>query len=183
MGVTGLSIEERKWDMTLGGQQVVTCTMCLPRVEGTGTAVRRLAGHYRRLEKLWTDYVRRELYLYACLELAQKQERGSAFRPWQGTLECKIGWQKGGVVGIRVRWREQRGFRSAQQRTWGDAWYTDSGEVCTLRAFAPHKRLGARWLRNRPGGEAIGRCRQFYPDLDGLHLIDRAGRERTVRIT
>lgn len=182
MGITELTIEERNWEMTLGGEQMLACTMHIPHVDGTGRAAKRIARHYKRLETLWTNYVRRELYLYACLEFAQRQEQSRPFRAWQGRLDCKLSWQRGGIAGLRVSWWERRGFRAPEERVWGDTWYLDSGEVCTLGAFAPHKRLGAIWISGRPGVKELGRCREFYPAADGLHLIGRGGQEGTVQM-
>ena len=183
MSVTEWSMEERRWDMTLVGQTVLEVRMRLPKLVGDGRAADRMRRHYQRLERLWTAYARRELYLYACLELARKQEQGRRFRPWQGRLEGRISWQQGGIVGMEWTWWERRGFCQPESQRWGDAWNAEAGHVCLLRAFAPHKRWAEHWLRTRSDGEKLERIQTFFPDGDGLHMIDRRGREGIVRIS
>lgn len=171
---------EESWDMTLQGQVVARCTIRLPKLTATGRGPGRIAAHYRRLERLWRDYIQKELYLYACLDYANRMAQGRTFKPWKGDLAGEVVYDKGGVLSLRVTWSERRGYQRPGEAVWGDCWLVEQGSVCPLASFAPHKRLKRRWLWSKAG---IGKeAKEFYLAEDGLHLLSPRGREEVVRV-
>lgn len=175
-----LSMGQERWEKTLQGRPVVRCAMVLPRIEGGGRGGRAMERHYRRLEELWRRYIDRQLYLYACLELADRTARERPFRVWQAELVCRICWQQSGLISLRTQWTERRGWDRAGTAVWGDTWDTRQGTEYPLGAFAPHRRLGGRWLARRAGAKRPNG--QFCLGEDGIHLWDRQGEEHVVRM-
>lgn len=171
---------EESWDMTLQGQAVLRCGICLPKLTAVGRGPGRIAAHYRRLERLWREYMQKELYLWACLDYANRCVQGRSFKLWQGRLEGEVVYDGGGLLSLRMTWTEKRGYERPVCVTWGDCWLVEQGSVCPLGAFLPHKRLKKRWIGAKTGLKE--RVSEFCLGEDGLHLLTPTGQEHILRV-
>ncbi|MBQ9974189.1 MAG: hypothetical protein IJP02_04435 [Oscillospiraceae bacterium] len=168
-----------QWELTLQDRVVVRCTFCLPQITAEGRGPERIARHYRRLEQHWRNYIQKELYLYACLDCADRMAAGRAFRPWQARLKGEVRYCRGGLLSLRLEWSECRGYRPAVGAVWGDCWLVEEGALCKLGSFAPHRRLKKRYFCKTTGLKEI---LEYYLAEDGIHIVDKCGRECAVQI-
>ena len=140
-----VEVGSRAWDYTLQGEPVLRCELSWPELTGTWRGVASIARYYRRVVREWEGRWQRELYLYACLDFADRQAAGKPFRVWTARLTTCITRQEGGVLSLWQEGEEQRGFERPEVVRRGDSWSLDSGTPLSLRQVC----LGKRGWRRR----------------------------------
>ena len=106
-----LSVELKRteWEMRLEGECVLHCALSCPELSGTWGGISAINRYYSRVTHVWRRRWERELYCFACLDLADRRERGRPFRAWKAELETQVTFQKDGVLSLWQEGREQRG--------------------------------------------------------------------------
>lgn len=161
-----VEIGRREWDCTLQGEPVLRCELSWPEISGTWRGVAPIARYYRRVVREWERRWQRELYLYACLDFADRTAEGKPFRVWTARLTTCITRQEGGVLSLWQEGEEQRGFERPEAVRRGDCWSLSSGTPLSLRRVCG----GKRGWRGRLLKQVREQARQRMDD--GTSLLD-----------
>ncbi len=135
-----LEVKNRMWECTLQGEPVLRCELSWPEVSGTWRGIRPIARYYRRVAQEWERRWEREVYLYACLDFADRQAEGKPFRVWTARLTTCITRQEEGVLSLWQEGEEQRGFERPEAVRRGDTWSLDRGVPISLKVLCGGKR-------------------------------------------
>ena len=79
---------EEKRELKLCGEPVLEISYRWPAFEGKRFVWANRC--YSRLVKLWKGQWERELYLRACVDLAEKREASRPFTPWKASLDGEL---------------------------------------------------------------------------------------------
>ena len=153
-----------EWYMTLGGEPVVHCLLTRPECAGTWRGLGRIDRFYRHVERDVRRYWAREVYLRACLELADRRACSRPFRPWRVELDTQATFVGEGLISFRRELRERRGGDDLPlivRR--GDVWSLTDGTPRTMSEFFPRRGWRKRVLahlkretrRRLAGGESL----------------------------
>ena len=167
--------EERR-TLTLGGEPVLEYGLRWPRVEGGGLGGRWISSYYRHLAAGWKQRWEREIYLRACLELAQRRADSRPFVPWRGELAGEVALCRDGLLSLRFTGWESRGNRPPNRVRWGDVWKVRQGAPCTLEELMAGRRGWRRrlWAALAGQGEERARGGDCMLDRDWLKKAKEA---------
>lgn len=140
-----VEIKEQEWELTLEGETVLRCALTWPECMGTWSGLRAINRYYERVVQVWRERWEREVYVRACLELADRRALGRPFRPWQARLTTRITRQEGGLLSLIQDGTEQAGYDRAVTVRRGDTWSLDTGAPRTLASFLVPDR---RWKKH-----------------------------------
>lgn len=139
-----VEVKRQEWDMTLEGECVLCCVLTWPECTGTWSGLEAMNRYYGHVTQTWRRRWEREVYLHACLDLADRRAQGRPFRPWQAQLSTQITRQEGGLLSLFQDGTEQRGYDRPVTVRRGDTWSLGVGAPRTLASFFPKER---RWRR------------------------------------
>ena len=165
--------EERT--LTLEGEPVLAYSLSWPQVTGAGIGGRWISRYYGRLARAWRQRWQRELYLKACLSLADRRAASRPFTPWSCRLAGEVTLCRDGLLSLRLEGEEARGDGKASRVRWGDVWKAREGAPCPPGELFPKKRGWKRGLLTQI--TAQGRARQqagdWFPDPDWEQKLRR----------
>lgn len=139
-----VEIKARAWDMMLEGEPVLHCEITWPELKGTWKGIGAINRYYDRVVQMWKRRWEREVYLRACLDLADRRAQGRSFQVWQAKLSTKITRQEGDLLSLFQDGTEQAGYDRPVTVRRGDTWSLTQGVPRLLRSFFPKKK---RWKK------------------------------------
>ncbi len=139
-----VEVKRQAWDMTLEGERVLCCVLTWPECAGTWSGLDAINRYYSRVIQTWRRRWEREVYLHACLDLADRRAQGRPFQPWQAELNTQITRQEGGLLSLFQDGTERQGYDRPVTLRRGDTWSLRSGTPRTLSSFFPRER---RWKK------------------------------------
>ena len=134
--------EEEARVLTLEGEPVLRYVLSQPRIEGGGRGGRWVSRYYARLAERWRRRWEREVYWWACLELAGRRAESKPFTPWSGELTGETALLRDGTLSLRFDGSEVRGDGRPARVRWGDVWTLREGAPKPLREL-----LGRGWKK------------------------------------
>lgn len=162
--VLTVELERQEWYLTLQGEPVVRCILTIPVCAGTWRGLRAINRFYRRAAEVTRRCWQREVYLRACLALADCRAAGRVFRPWTAELDTCVTCVGEGLLSL---WQELRERRSPDAPPLvlrrGDTWSLTDGAPQTLYDCVPRRGWKKRALtqiaeearRRLAGGESL----------------------------
>lgn len=131
----GIQVEvtQQVWQLTLQGEPVLTCQLTRPQLTGRGRGVRAINRYYQRVAETWKRRWDRELYLRACLDLADRTAAGKSFQPWQAQVDTCVTLDNGELLSLWQEGRERQGNRPAFVVRTGDSWHVQTGAPVVLK--------------------------------------------------
>lgn len=169
-----VELKRQEWEMTLEGERVLCCVLTWPELSGTWKGLKAINRYYSRVTQSWRGRWEREVYLRACLDLADRRAQGRPFRPWQAELNTQITRQEGGLLSLWQEGTERVGYDRPVTVRRGDTWSLESGAPRTLASFFPKER---RW-KKRVLEQVEGQIRQRLAGGESLLDADCAVRLR-----
>lgn len=139
-----VEMKRQEWEMTLEGECVLCCVLTWPECTGTWSGLDAINRYYSRVIQRWRRRWEREVYLHACLDMADRRAQGRTFRPWQAQLSTQITRQEGDVLSLIQDGTEQAGYDRPVTVRRGDTWSLAQGVPRTLGSFFPKER---RWKK------------------------------------
>ena len=139
-----VEVKQREWEMELEGEPVLHCVLTWPELKGTWKGISAINRYYSRVTQTWQTRWEREVYLGACLDLADRRAQGRPFRPWQVQLTAQITRQEGDLLSLLQDGTEQAGYDRPVTVRRGDTWSLAQGVPKTLGSFFPKER---RWKK------------------------------------
>lgn len=154
--------EERK-TLTLDGEPVLEYALSWPEVVGGGPGGRFITKYYARLAEVWRRRWGREVYILACLALAERRASSRPFTPWTGNLSGEVTFLADGLLSLRMDAAEVRGDGKPCLTTSGDVWRIREGAPCPVRELFPgdrgwKKSLAAQIVQQGNDRRAAGDC-------------------------
>lgn len=171
-----LEVKKRTWERTLQGEVVLRCELSWPELGGTWRGIGPIARYYRRVVQEWERRWERELYLYACLDFADRRAAGKPFRVWEARLTTCITRQEEGVLSLWQEGEEQRGFERSEAVRRGDTWSLDRGVPISLKSLCGRRRGWKRRLVKQLRAMARERLDSGTSLLD-RDCVSRLGRQ------
>ena len=142
-----VEVKDQEWELTLEGEPVLRCELTWPECIGTWQGLRDINRYYDRVVQVWRERWEREVYVQACLDLADRRAQGRPFRPWQAKLTTQITREGEGLLSLVQDAAEQAGYDRPVTVRRGDTWSLDSGVPRTLASFfSPNRRWKKRLL-------------------------------------
>jgi len=138
-------LKRQEWEMMLEGECVLRCVLTWPECTGTWRGLEAIRRYYDHVTDVWRMRWERELYLRACLDLADRRAQGRPFRAWQAELVTQVTYQESGIFSLWQEGRERWGYEKPLSLRHGDTWSLAEGVPRTLASFYPKKR---RWKRS-----------------------------------
>lgn len=122
--------------MTLEEEPVVHCVLTWPVCQGNRKGISAINHSRLRMVQMVRRRWEREVYLYACLDLADRRSRGHRFSPWRVQLDTCVTLLRDDVLSLWQEEREQWG-NDIQPKCvrWGDTWSLKDGTYRTLASF------------------------------------------------
>lgn len=158
--------EERT--LTLEGEPVLAYSLSWPQVTGGGLGGRGISRYYAQLARAWRRRWQRDLYIKACLALADRRAASRPFTPWSCRLAGEVTPCRDGLLSLRLEGEEIRGDGKASRVRWGDVWKAREGAPCPPGELFEGKRGWRRTLLTQIAAQ--GRARQqagdWFPDPD-----------------
>lgn len=139
-----VEVKRQEWELTLEGEPVLCCVLTRPECTGTWKGLDAIGRYYSRVLEVWRNRWEKELYVHACLDLADRRAAGRPFRKWQAELVTQVTLQEGGLFSLWQEGRETRGYDRPLMLRRGDTWSLAEGAPRTLASFFPKER---RWKR------------------------------------
>jgi len=182
-----VEVKRQTWELTLEGEPVLLCELTWPECMGTWRGLKAINRYHDRVVQVWRERWEREVYVRACLELADRRTQGRPFRPWQARLSTQITRQEDGLLSLIQDATEQAGYDRPVTVRRGETWSLDSGVPRTLGSFfAPDRRWKKHLLaqveeqidHRLAGGESLldqdctSRLRRFF-DPEQFCLTDK----------
>ena len=115
-----------------------------PVFAGDWRGLGAIARVYRRGERAVRRYWQQEVYVRACLALADRRAAGRSFRPWQVELDTRVTCIRDGLISLVQELRDSRGHDAPKlivRR--GDTWSLADGAPVSLASLCP----GRGWKR------------------------------------
>ena len=139
-----VEVKRREWEMKLEGEPVLHCVLTWPELTGTWKGIGAINRYYNRVIQIWKQRWEREVYLRACLDLADRRAQGRPFRSWQVQLTTQITRQEGDILSLIQDGTEQGGYDRPVTVRRGDTWSLTQGVPRTLASFFYKER---RWKK------------------------------------
>lgn len=139
-----IEVKREKWELKLEGEPVLSCVLTWPELTGGGRGVSAINRYYRHAAGIWKSRWEREVFLHACLDLADRRARSRPFKPWRAQLETHITLQTEELLSLWQEGTEQQGFERPINLRRGDTWSLADGGPRTLASFFGQER---RWKR------------------------------------
>ena len=139
-----VEVKCREWELTLEGESVLRCVLTWPECTGTWRGLDAVRRYYSHVLAVWSNRWEKELYVHACLDLADRRAAGRPFRKWQAELVTQITLQEDGLLSLWQEGRESRGYERPLLLRRGDTWSLAEGVPRTLASFFSGDR---RWKR------------------------------------
>lgn len=139
-----VEVKRQEWELTLEGEPVLRCVLTRPECNGTWRGLNAVQRYYDHVSEVWRNRWEKELYVHACLDLADRRAAGRPFRKWQAELVTQVTLQEGGLLSLWQEGREIRGYDRPLMLRRGDTWSLTEGVPRTLASFFPEDR---RWKR------------------------------------
>lgn len=155
--------QEERETLTLEGEPVLEYSLSWPEVRGGGLGCRFITRYYARLAQNWRLRWRREVYILACLALAERRAASRLFSPWSGKLTGEVTKLEGGLLSLRLLGEGDQGDGRPCRVRWGDVWKLREGAPSPLKEHFPGKRgwkkaLTAQVVRQGNDRRAAGDC-------------------------
>lgn len=161
-----VEIKKREWERTLEGEPVLRCVLSRPECAGTWRGLDAINRYYARVARVWQERWEREVYVRACLDLADRRAKGRPFRPWQAMLTTHITKQGDGLLSLYQDSTEQAGCDRPVTVRRGDTWSLETGTPCSLRSFLGKEHQWKRRLLKQIGEQASQRLASGESLLD-----------------
>ncbi|MBO5340058.1 MAG: DUF3298 domain-containing protein [Oscillospiraceae bacterium] len=139
-----VQVKREDWELTLQGEPVLSCTLTWPELAGGGKGTAAINRYYRHAAGMWRSRWEREVFLHACLDLADRRARSRPFKPWQVQLTTHITLRTDELLSLWQEGTEQQGFERPLSLRRGDTWSVADGAPRTLASFFPGER---RWKK------------------------------------
>lgn len=139
-----VEVKRQEWELTLEGETVLRCVLTWPECTGTWRGLEAINRYYSRVMQAWRGRWEREVYLGACLDLADRRAQGRPFQPWQAEVNTKITRQEDGLLSLYQDGMERAGYDRPVAVRRGDTWSLGSGAPRTLASFFSKER---RWKK------------------------------------
>lgn len=166
-----VEIKKQEWELTLEGEPVLCCLMTRPECGGTWKGLEAINRYYVRVAQVWQERWKREVYVRACLDLADRRAQGKPFRPWQASLTTQITYQSDGLLSLFQDGTEQAGHDRPVTVRRGDTWSLETGAPRSLSSFFKNERRWKRRIRRQVEEQAAQRL------ASGETLLDADCRE------
>lgn len=161
---------EEKRELKLCGEPVLEVSYRWPAFEGKRFVWANRC--YSRLVKLWKGQWERELYLRACVDLAEKREASRPFTPWKASLDGELTLADENYRSMAMAAREQHGDHRVLEYRWGDTWRMADGSPERLQNCVP-KGVGWKKRLYRTLAERLVGREDVCPDADAGNRIGR----------
>ena len=138
-------VKRENWELTLQGEPVMSCTLTWPELAGGGKGTNAINRYYHHVVGIWKSRWEREVFLRACLDLADRRAVSRPFKPWQVQLETHITLQTDQLLSLWQEGTEQQGFERPLSQRRGDTWSLADGAPRTLASFFEKER---RWKKS-----------------------------------
>jgi len=158
---------EEKKQLTLEGEPVLAYRLRWPELKG-GRGARQISRDYARMAEKWRRRWQRELYWWACMDLARRRAAARPFRAWTAELTGEMTLREGNILSLSWASTECRGDGRPCWVRWGDVWNVWEGSAVSDRQLLNGRR---GWKRQAlqtigqqiPAGQAAG---AFFPEQD-----------------
>ena len=130
-----VELKREEWERTLQGEVVLRCVLTWPECTGTWRGLERIGRYYRRAAEEWRRRWEREVYLRACLDLADRRAQSKPFKVWTARLDTCITRQGDGLLSLWQEGTEVWGYDRPLVLRRGDTWSLAEGAPRTLRSF------------------------------------------------
>lgn len=161
-----VEIKEQAWDFTLEEEVVLRCELTWPECTGTWKGLRAINRYYHRVAQVWRKRWEREVYVRACLDLAERRAQGQSFRPWQASLTTQVTRQEVGLLSLIQDAAEQAGYDRPVTVRRGDTWSLETGTPRTMGSFFHGERRWKKRLLAQVEEEAMRRIAEGESLLD-----------------
>ena len=141
-----VKVNRREWEMTLEGEAVLRCVLTWPECVGTWRGLKDINRYYDRVLRVWQKRWEREVYIRACLDLADRRAQRRPFKVWCARLDTHITLQEGGLLSLWQEGTEHWGFDRPVAVRRGDTWSLSEGAPRTLASFFSGQRGWKRRL-------------------------------------
>lgn len=190
--VLTVTMQTQEEELKLVGEPVLRYRLVSPEVEGTWRGIEKIQRYYRACAEAWRTRWEREIYCRACLDLAQRREKGLPFKVWRCELETRLALEGEGLLSLWQEGTEHWGFDRPLVLRTGDVWDLAEGVPRTLASFFPGRRSWRREVlkvleeqaaARLAGGESLldedclsklRRCfspQRFWLEEDGVHIF------------
>lgn len=139
-----VQVKQEDWELKLQGEPVLSCTLTWPELAGGGRGTEAINRYYRHAVGAWRARWEREVFLHACLDLADRRMQGRPFRVWKAQLATQITLHTEELLSLWQEGTECRGFERPLSLRRGDTWSLADGAPRTLASFFEKKR---RWKK------------------------------------
>lgn len=130
--------------MKFNGKPVLILSMRRPIFPNSGKS-RRIERYFTEVAQQWKNRWETVLFPQACQALADAQDTGGTFTPWEATLDYTVTLWRPPLLSLRLDAIESGlASRPLHIRT-GETWDCACGYPCTLRSFFPAK--ARRWRK------------------------------------
>lgn len=148
---------------TLCGEPVLEISLSWPELNCKG--LRGVNRYYCRMKDAWKRQWEREVYLSACVELAEKRGQSRPFTPWKVSLRGRVTLEDEALLSIVMEAREVHGNGRPLICMWGDTWGIKDGMPVALKELFPKKRGWKKQLAGEITAE-LERCGERGIRLD-----------------
>ena len=167
-----VEIKKQEWELTLEGEPVLCCLMTRPECGGTWRGLEAINRYYARVAQVWQERWKREVYVRACLDLADRRAQGKPFHPWQASLTTQITYQSDGLLSLFQDGTEQAGHDRPVTARRGDTWSLETGAPLSLGWFLGKTRRWKGRVRKQMEEQAAQRL------ASGESLLDTDCRDK-----
>ncbi|MGI5964056.1 MAG: RsiV family protein [Lawsonibacter sp.] len=119
--------------LTLEGEPVLTFSILWPELLGAGFGGKRISRYYSRMARQWSSRWEKEVYWWACLDLAEQRRQSRPFSPWSGFLKGEVAYYENGLLSLRFTGEEVRKQQKVSRVQWGDVWKIKEGAPLPLK--------------------------------------------------
>lgn len=171
-----VELKREEWEWTLEGECVLRCALTRPELIGTWRGIKKINRYYSHVAEVWRSRWEKELFCWACLDLADRRAQGRPFRPWRVELTTQVTRQEGGLFSLWQEGREHWGYEKPVLLRRGDTWSLAEGVPRTLKSFYPGQRGWKRQILTQVKEQAQARLEtgETLLDADCVHALRRS---------
>jgi hypothetical protein len=151
----------------LCGEQVLEISLSWPEL-----SKKTLVGanrYYFRLRNGWKRQWERDVYISACIDLAEKRAQSRPFKPWKVSLKGRVMLEHEDMLSIAMEARELHGDGRTLVCAWGDTWRVKDGMPVELKELLPKSRQWKKQMKQSVL-TALEGCVQRGIYLDGMTM-------------
>ena len=150
---------------TLCGEPVLELSLSWPEIKPK--PLRNANRYYGRLKERWKRQWERDVYISACVDLAEQRGQSRPFKPWKVSLKGRVMLEGEELLSIAMEAREVHGDGRALVCGWGDTWRVKDGMPVGLKELLPRSGGWKKQMKQRIQ-TALEGCAQQGVYLDGL---------------